>query len=72
MLFRSLRVTSEPTDATVLLDGVRLGRTPLALQVDRRGRATATLKLRRQGRAVRFAVPLDADVVQHVVIPGAR
>ncbi len=67
-----LRVTSEPTDATVLLDGVRLGRTPLALQVDRRGRATATLKLRRHGRAVRFAVPLDADVVQHVVIPGAR
>jgi|JI10StandDraft_1071094.scaffolds.fasta_scaffold04483_4 hypothetical protein len=67
-----LRVTSAPTDATVLLDGVRLGRTPLAIEVERRGRTTATLKLRRHGRAVRIAVPLVADVVEHVVIPGAR
>ncbi len=62
-----LRVTSEPAGATVLLDGARLGRTPLTIELPRRA-GTATLKVRRHGVARKRTIALDGDVVEHVVL----
>lgn len=56
-----LHVTTEPEGATVVLDGVRLGVTPLALRVQRKD--GAWLKVRKRGyAAVKTRVSLDRDV----------
>jgi hypothetical protein len=57
-----LEVTTEPVGATVVLDGVRLGVTPLTMRVPG-GKAAAWLKVRKRGYiAVRNHVSLQHDV----------
>jgi hypothetical protein len=57
-----MRVTSRPPDATVLIDGLRVGRTPLDLVLGRAER-DATVKLRRSGHRSRsITVSLDRDL----------
>ncbi|MBP9206255.1 MAG: protein kinase [Kofleriaceae bacterium] len=65
-----LRIETNPDDATVLLDGVRLGHTPFAQQVARGG--AATVKLRRRGhKSRRVPVDLSADVTLSVSLSGS-
>lgn len=62
----SLAVISEPDDATVVLDGVRLGRTPLVLSLPI-APGTAVLKVRHRGYLSRkFEIHLDRDVTIEV------
>ena len=57
-----LRVDTTPSDATVLVDGVRLGRSPLTVTLRRRERI-GKLKLRKRGYVTRWVeIPLDADL----------
>jgi len=57
-----IQVTTEPDNATVLLDGVRLGRSPLMVTVSRDQRQ-ATLKVRKHGyKSKRRVVSLEKDV----------
>ena len=57
----TLRVTTVPPDATVLLDGERLGPAPITLKVPRESR-TVPLKARKKGyKPRRIMIPLDAD-----------
>jgi hypothetical protein len=61
-----LHVTSEPTGATVVLDGVRLGTTPFTARVPIK-KGEAVLKVRMQGRAaVKTKVSLEHDVEWNV------
>ncbi|MCE9580465.1 MAG: PEGA domain-containing protein, partial [Deltaproteobacteria bacterium] len=63
-----LRVTSEPSGATVVLDGERLGTTPFDATVPARTQP-ATLKVRMQGRiAKKTQVSLDTDVTWDVAL----
>jgi hypothetical protein len=56
-----LHVTTDPAGATVVLDGVRLGVTPLSMRVP--GKPAAWLKVRKRGYvAVRNRVSLQGDV----------
>jgi serine/threonine protein kinase len=54
-----VRVESVPAGATVVLDGVRLGKTPFIGRVPRVGSPDPTLKLRRRGYKT-TRVPVDA------------
>jgi eukaryotic-like serine/threonine-protein kinase len=59
-------ITSIPSEATVLIDGKRLGKTPYETTVDRDA-ATHVVKLRRRGYAsVRFETTFDADLVREI------
>ncbi|MEZ4364268.1 MAG: serine/threonine-protein kinase [Kofleriaceae bacterium] len=61
-----LRVTSEPSGATVSLDGVRLGRTPLDLEQPMLEGA-GVLRLRRGGyRSKKLEIARDADLALDV------
>jgi hypothetical protein len=61
-----LQVTSNPTGATVVLDGVRLGVTPFSAPVAIKA-SDAWLKVRKQGyAAVKTRVSLDKDVTWEV------
>jgi hypothetical protein len=58
-----LQVTTEPSGATVVLDGVRLGVTPFSAPVAIKSDADAWLKVRMHGyAAVKTRVSLDQDV----------
>jgi serine/threonine-protein kinase len=61
-----VRVTADPEDATVVLDGRRLGHAPIAIQRRRESR-TVKVKVRRRGYVPRtFEVSFDSDVVLEV------
>ena len=67
-----LKITSTPANATVLLDGKRLGKTPYEGEVAR-GDGTHTLKVRLGGYATaRIEVELTGDVLQDVVLTKAQ
>ncbi len=67
----TVHVTSEPDDATVILDGERLGRTPLTVEVPRRP-GPVWLKLRKRGYKPRkLEVDLGADVRWDLTLPRA-
>ncbi len=62
----TLRVTTEPVGATVVLDGVRLGTTPFTAKLPARSKL-AWLKVRRRGSiATKIQVSLDRDVTWSV------
>ncbi|MCA9679310.1 MAG: PEGA domain-containing protein, partial [Myxococcales bacterium] len=57
-----LKIVTDPDDATVVLDGHRLGHAPLRLERPREPR-TVPLKIRRRGYHTRILqVSLDADL----------
>jgi hypothetical protein len=59
-------ITTIPSEATVLIDGQRLGKTPYETTVDRDA-VNHIVKLRRRGYAsVRFEVTFDADISREV------
>jgi len=59
-------ITSTPSEATVLIDGNRLGKTPFETTLDRDANKHV-LKLRRRGYAsVKFDVSLDTDLERDV------
>ncbi|HTL33949.1 MAG TPA: PEGA domain-containing protein, partial [Kofleriaceae bacterium] len=65
-------ITSTPSEATVLIDGNRLGKTPFETTIDR-DTAKHVLKLRRRGYAsVRFDISLDVDLVRDVHLTKAQ
>ena len=67
-----LRITTTPADATVLLDGKRLGRTPYTGTIDAAPGMHA-LKLRRRGYlAVTLDVELSVDVTREVTLQRAK
>jgi serine/threonine protein kinase len=67
----TLHVTTEPTGATVVLDGVRLGTAPFTTTLPIK-HATATLKVRMRHRVpIRQQVELDHDVTWDVRLPAA-
>ena len=64
----TVRVVSHPSAATVLVDGVRVGRTPIDLVLARSAEG-AKIKLRRGGyRSEVLAVVLDRDTELHVTM----
>ena len=66
-----LHIVTEPSDATVLLDGARLGHTPFDGDVPADS-DTHTLKLRRRGYAPRvFEIILTGDVTQQFTLQPA-
>jgi hypothetical protein len=63
-----LDVVTDPPDATVVLDGVRLGRSPYHAEVV--AKPTAWLKVRKSDRIpVRVKVSLDHDYTWTVTLP---
>ena len=67
-----LRVTTEPTGATVVLDGVRLGTTPYEAKLPTRVKP-AWLKVRRRGSvATKIQVSLERDVTWDVRLTALR
>jgi hypothetical protein len=61
-----IAITSIPPEATVLIDGKRLGKTPYETTVDRDA-DTHIVKLRRRGYAsVRFEAKFEADLVREL------
>jgi serine/threonine-protein kinase len=66
-----VRVTSEPTGATVVLDGARLGPTPFDITVPARAEP-ATIKVRLGHVAHKKIISLDADVTWDVSFRVAR
>ena len=63
-----LRITTKPSDATVLLNGERLGRTPLDAEVSTRP-GLHVIKIRRSGYFSRkLEVSLNADVTQELTL----
>lgn len=67
-----LRVTTEPTGATVVLDGVRLGTTPYEAKLPTRAKP-AWLKVRRKGSvATKIQVSLERDVTWDVRLTPLR
>jgi serine/threonine-protein kinase len=65
-------ITSEPSKATVLLDGKRLGKTPFAGAL-RRSDVGAVVKVRRRGyKTVRVDVDRTQDIRLHVELPEQR
>jgi eukaryotic-like serine/threonine-protein kinase len=70
----SIVLTSDPDGALVYreVDGVRLGKTPLAVPV-MRGPGEAAFVLKRSGyRSERVSVPVAADLEHHVVLRARR
>ena len=66
-----LDVVTDPPDATVLLDGVRLGKTPYHAEV--RTKQTAWLKVRRSDRIpMKIKVSLERDVSWNVTLRPRR
>jgi hypothetical protein len=58
----TIRVTSTPPGATVVLDGKKLGKTPFEIKMPRSS-VTVELKIRRDGYASkRIDVTLDKDI----------
>jgi serine/threonine protein kinase len=67
-----VRITSEPSKATVLLDGKRLGKTPF-IGALRKETGKAEIKIRRRGfKTVRADVDRSVDVRLHVELPEQR
>jgi hypothetical protein len=67
----TLDVVTDPPGATVVLDGVRLGKAPYHAEVP--AKATAWLKVRRFDRIpVRIKVSLDRDVTWNVKLRPRR
>jgi eukaryotic-like serine/threonine-protein kinase len=65
-------ITTEPADATVMLDGEHLGHTPLSLVHPAR-QGTATLRIRRRGyQTQKIEVNLAQDVVLQVRLRANR
>jgi hypothetical protein len=63
-----VRVKTHPSDATVLLDGARLGHTPLDIVVPAAS-GPHVLKLRRRGYAPQSTkIELSSDVVRDVTM----
>ncbi|HUQ01049.1 MAG TPA: protein kinase [Kofleriaceae bacterium] len=58
-----VRITSVPDDATVMLDGERLGRTPLEIERPRKS-GTVVLKVRRKGYSTK---KLDVDTGANII-----
>jgi hypothetical protein len=68
----TIRVTTSPDDATVLLDGERLGRTPLAIERPRTP-GPVWLKVRKKGHKTRkIEVDLGADVSWDITLPTSK
>jgi hypothetical protein len=68
----NLRITTTPPDATVLLDGKRLGRTPYTGTIDA-APGTHTLKIRRRGYvSVALDIELAGDVTREIVLQRAK
>jgi serine/threonine-protein kinase len=66
-----LHVITDPPDATVVLDGVRLGKSPFHAELT--AKATAWLKVRRYDRLpVKIKVSLDRDFSWNVKLPPRR
>lgn len=64
-----VHVTSSPDDATVMLDGERLGRTPLTVERPRQA-GPVWLKVRKKGYSTRkIQVDLGADVTWDIRLP---
>ncbi len=66
----TLKLTSVPTGATVVLDGKRLGKTPFEATLPI-APGSHTLKLRRTGYNT-VKLPLDGDLVQEVTLTKAK
>ena len=67
-----VRITSTPDDATVVLDGERLGRTPLLIERPRQPGAV-WVKVRKKGYKTRkLEVDLGADVTWDITLPPSR
>lgn len=63
-----LDVVTDPPDATVVLDGVRLGRSPYHAAVP--AKQTAWLKVRKSDRIpVRIQISLDHDYSGQIKLP---
>ena len=63
-----IKVTTTPADATVLIDGQRLGHTPYEGTVPA-ATGSHTLKIRRRGyTTLKFEVDLDTDLVREVTL----
>jgi hypothetical protein len=63
-----LHIVTTPSDATVLLDGKRLGHTPLEIDVPA-DTETHTLKIRRRGYETHvYDVLLDDDLTQDITL----
>ena len=67
-----IKITSTPSNATVLLDGKRLGKTPYEGELDR-AEGTRMLKVRSAGYATaRIEIELTGDVLQDIVLTKTR
>ncbi|KAB2910758.1 MAG: PEGA domain-containing protein [Kofleriaceae bacterium] len=67
-----VRITSTPDDATVVLDGERLGRTPLTVERPRQP-GPVWIKVRKKGYKTRkLEVDLGADVTWDISLPRSR
>jgi serine/threonine protein kinase len=67
-----VRITSEPSKATVLLDGKRLGKTPFIGSL-RKDAGQAEIKIRRRGyKTMRVDVDRSQDIRLHVDLPDDR
>jgi serine/threonine-protein kinase len=69
-----IQITTKPADATVLLDGARLGRTPLDIEVDAKlDDKIHAIKIRRKGYVTeKLDVVLTADVIHEVTLEPDR
>jgi hypothetical protein len=67
-----VRIVTHPADATVLLDGKKLGKTPLDETIDSDA-AKHVFKLRHKGYAThRLDLALDTDITQDVALTPSR
>ena len=67
----AIKITTDPPDATVLLDGQRLGHTPFSGTVAS-APGTHKLKIRRRGyTTISLDVELSADVARDVTLQPA-
>jgi hypothetical protein len=67
-----VRIITHPADATVLLDGKKLGHTPFD-ETMAPDPGKHTIKLRRRGYATQsIDVGMDADVAEDVTLPAAK
>jgi hypothetical protein len=67
----TLHVTTDPPGATVVLDGVRLGKTPFTGTVPSRS-GPVWLKVRHRGRVARTRVSLERDLTWSVELRRRR
>jgi hypothetical protein len=67
-----LRITTNPPDATVLLDGKRLGRTPYNAPIDA-APGTHALKLRRRGYvSMSLDIELSSNVTREITMQRVK